>query len=140
MPGRRASFLRMTRTVLLLAILVASGAPGGVSGDDYAPGEKLTLLHCGRCHVVSMRNRFGGIGSTPSFAAMRTADDWEERFRAFYALNPHPAFTQVAGVTPPFVPERPSPIHPVELTPDEIETIIQFTRTIEPKDLGAEVR
>ena len=130
----------MTRTVLLLAILAASGAPGAGGADDYQPGEKLTLLHCGRCHVVNDRNRHGGIGSTPSFSALRTAGDWEERFRAFYALNPHPAFTQVAGVTPAFAPERPSPIHPVELTPAEIETIIGYARTIPPKDLGAEVR
>lgn len=123
------------RVALLLAVCVGLDA----RAEDYAPGEKLTLVHCGRCHVVSERNRFGGIGSTPSFAALRAAEDWEDRFRAFYALNPHPAFSQVAGVTPPFVPERPSPIHPVELTPAEIETIIDFARTIAPKDLGAEV-
>ena len=123
------------RAALVLGVLAGSGA----QAQDFAPGEKLTLAHCGRCHVVNERNRYGGIGSTPSFAALRTVADWEDRFQAFYALNPHPAFTQVAGVTPPFVPERPSPIHPVELTPDEIEAIIEFTRTIAPKDLGAEV-
>lgn len=123
-------------TALVIALLAACGA----RADDYSPGEKLTLLHCGRCHVVSERNRFGSIGSTPSFAALRNASDWEDRFRAFYALNPHPAFTQVPGITPPFAIERPSPIHPVVLTPDEIETIIDYARTIEPKDLGAEIR
>ena len=86
----------MQRGMLLVLCLLA--APGA-GAQDYAPGEKLTLLHCGRCHVVSERNRFGGIGSTPSFAALRGAADWEERFRAFYALNPHPAFTQIPDVT-----------------------------------------
>lgn len=125
--------LRMTLLVLCLAVLP-------VRAEEYAPGEKLALLHCGRCHVVNERNRFGGIGSTPSFGALRVMPDWEDRFRAFYALNPHPAFTQVAGVTPPFALERPSPIHPVELTTGELEEIIGFARTIPPKDLGAPVR
>ena len=122
------------------ALLVGFLAAFGARADEFAPGEKLTLSHCGRCHVVSERNRFGSIGSTPSFAALRNAEDWEDRFRAFYALNPHPAFTQVPGVTSPFVPERPSPIHPVVLTPAEIEKIIDYARTIEPKDLGAPVQ
>jgi hypothetical protein len=124
------------RALIFICFLAAFGA----RAEEFVPGEKLTLLHCGRCHVVGERNRFGGIGSTPSFAALRAAADWEDRFRAFYALKPHPAFTQVPGVTPPFVPERPSPIHPVVVTPGEIEQIIGYARTIEPKDLGAEVQ
>ena len=112
----------------------------GAVADDYAPGEKLTLFHCGRCHVINERNKYGGIGSTPSFGALRTLEDWEDRMRAFYALAPHPAFTQVEGVTEPFPIDRPSPIHPLEMTVDEIETIIVFTATIPPKNLGAPVR
>jgi mono/diheme cytochrome c family protein len=113
--------------------------PNGMA-QDFAPGEKLTLFHCGRCHVINERNKYGGIGSTPSFAALRTLDDWEDRFDAFWTLNPHPAFTQVEGMTEPFLPHRPSPIHPMELTLDEVETITEYARTIPPKDLGNEVR
>ena len=108
--------------------------------DDYAPGEKLTLFHCGRCHVINERNKYGGIGSTPSFGALRTLEDWEDRMRAFFALAPHPAFTQIEGITEPFPIDRPSPIHPLQLTEGDIETIVEFTRTIPPKDLGAPVR
>ncbi len=108
--------------------------------DDFLPGEKLTLFNCGRCHVVNERNRYGGIGSTPSFAALRALPDWEGRFLAFWSLNPHPAFTQVEGQTEPFPINRPSPIHPMELTVEEVETITEFARTIPPKDLGAPVR
>ena len=123
----------------LLAILVLL-PHGSAIADDYAPGEKLTLFHCGRCHVINERNKYGSIGSTPSFGALRTLDDWEARFDAFFTLAPHPAFTQVKDVTEPFPAHRPSPIHPMELTLEDIETIREFARTIPPKDLGAEVR
>ena len=122
--------------VLLAALLLAAPAAGA---QDFEPGEKLTLIHCGRCHVINERNRYGGIGSTPSFAALRTLEDWEQRFDSFYTLNPHPAFTQVAEVTEPFPPERPSPIHPVEVTLEEIAVIREFARTIAPKSLGPEI-
>lgn len=125
----------------VLILLAASGlSPVAATAVDYAPGEKLTLFNCGRCHVINEKNRYGGIGSTPSFGALRTLPDWEDRFDAFYTLAPHPAFTQVEGITDPFPIDRPSPIHPLELTLDEIRTIKEFTRTITPKDLGGEVR
>ena len=124
----------------ILIVLTVLSIPGTPLAQDYAPGEKLTLFHCGRCHVINERNKYGGIGSTPSFGALRTHDDWEDRFDSFYALAPHPAFTQVEGVTEPFPINRPSPIYPMELTVGEIETIREFARTIPPKDLGAEVR
>ena len=121
-------------------LLTASLLPSASAAADYAPGEKLTLFNCGRCHVINEKNRYGGIGSTPSFGAIRALPDWEDRFDAFYTLAPHPAFTQVEGVTGPFPIDRPSPIHPLELTLDEIRTIKEFTRMIPPKDLGSEVR
>ena len=123
--------------LIVLAILSLRGI---AMAEDYAPGEKLTLFHCGRCHVINERNKYGGIGSTPSFGALRTLEDWEDRMRAFYALAPHPAFTQIEGITEPFPINRPSPIYPMELTEAEIETIIEYTRTIPPKNLGNEVR
>ena len=124
----------------LLIVLAILSIRGVAAAEEYAPGEKLTLFHCGRCHVINERNKYGGIGSTPSFGALRTLDDWEDRFDSFYALAPHRAFTQVEGVTEPFPIHRPSPIHPMELTVEEIETIREYTRTIPPKNLGAEVR
>ena len=124
----------------LLGLLAVWPAVTTAAADDFAPGEKLTLFHCGRCHVISDRNKYGGIGSTPSFGALRTLDDWEDRMRGFYALAPHPAFTQVEGITQPFPINRPSPIHPVILTEDEIEQITAYTRTIPPKNLGNKIQ
>ncbi len=103
-------------------------------------GEALALLHCGRCHVVNHRNRMGGIGSTPSFAAIRTIRGWQDRFLTFWALNPHPSFTQVEGLTDPFDPNRPPHIAPVEITKEELDAILAFTATIPPKDLGVAIQ
>lgn len=107
---------------------------------DVADGGRLSIIHCGRCHVVDERNRMGGIGSTPSFAALRGRENWSDLFRAFFAENPHPSFTQVAGVTDPFDPNKAIHVAPVEITLAEIEAIVAFVATIEPKDLGRPVR
>jgi mono/diheme cytochrome c family protein len=107
---------------------------------DALRGEEVSLTHCGRCHVVSEKNRMNSIGSTPSFAVLRTLADWEHRFQAFYALNPHPAFTQVADVTEPFDPTRPSPIAAVEMTLADLENIMAFVQGIAPADLGGPVQ
>lgn len=104
---------------------------------DAVLGETLSFRHCGRCHVINEKNRFGGIGSTPSFGAMKTLPRWRERFEAFWTLNPHPAFTQVAGLTEPFDPSRPSPIAPLELTYDDVQAILAFVIGMKAKDLGA---
>ncbi len=103
---------------------------------DTEVGARLALVHCGRCHVIDERNRMGGIGSTPSFEAMRGRPDWSNLFLAFYAENPHPSFTQVEGVTEPFGPDRQVHIAPVEVTLDDIEAITAFVATLKPKDLG----
>lgn len=125
----------------LAAITAAAALPApAVHAQDFAPGERLAMIHCGRCHVIGPRNRMGGIGSTPSFAALRTLDDWRDRFAVFYTLNPHPAFTQIPDVTPPFPEERPSPIAPVVLSLDDLERITGYAETVEPRDLGSPVR
>lgn len=106
---------------------------------DAAKGARLALVHCGRCHVVDERNRTGGIGSTPSFAALRGRAGWSDLFRTFWTANPHPSFTQVDGYTEPFAADRPVHIAPLEMTMDEVEAIAAFVGTIEPKNLGRPV-
>ncbi len=107
---------------------------------DKEDGSRLAIVHCGRCHVVDKRNRMGGIGSTPSFAALRGRENWSDLFRAFWAHNPHPSFTQVEGVTEPFDPNKELHVAPVEITMDEIEAITAFVATITPKELGRPVQ
>jgi len=104
---------------------------------DAVLGRKLSDKLCGRCHVVNADNRMNDIGSTPSFFVLRAMQDWDQRFQTFYALNPHPSFTQVADVTPPFPIDRPSPIIPVEMTLDDLEAILAYVSGLAPADLGA---
>jgi hypothetical protein len=111
-----------------------------VFDGDPALGKRVSLLHCGRCHVVAPENRMGAIGSTPSFAVLRTFADWDARFQSFYVLKPHPAFTQVAGVTQPFAIHLPSPIAPIEVTLEELEAIIAYVAGLAPADLGAPIQ
>ncbi len=103
-------------------------------------GEKLSVLHCGRCHMVNEATRMSTIGSSPSFAVMRSFSDWQARFEAFFVLKPHPAFTIIDGVTPPFDISRPSPIAPVEMTLEDLEAILAFVSQIPPADLGAPIQ
>lgn len=111
-----------------------------VFAGDAVLGKQVSLLRCGRCHMVAPENRMGAIGSTPSFAVLRTFADWEARFQSFYVLKPHPAFTQVAGVTQPFASHLPSPIAPIDVSLDELEAIIAYVAGIVPADLGAPIQ
>ena len=107
---------------------------------DTKEGARLALVHCGRCHVVDERNRMGGIGSTPSFAALRGRDNWSSLFRAFFYENPHPSFTQVEGVTEPFDPNRQIHVAPVLITLEDIDSITAFIATLKPKSLGRPIQ
>lgn len=113
--------------------VVARAAPSG----NVALGLAASQRKCARCHVVERGAGLSGIGSTPSFFVLRSLPDWQDRFGAFYALNPHPAFTQIEGVTAPFPEDRPSPIHPVTLSLDEVEAVLSYVAALEPADLGA---
>ena len=106
-----------------------------MTGDAIA-GQAVSWAKCGRCHVTEKGRGGFGLGSTPSFFVMRGFEDWQSRFAAFYVLKPHPAFTQLEGVTDPFPIDRPSPIAPVELTLDDLEAILAYVAVIAPADLG----
>jgi mono/diheme cytochrome c family protein len=81
-----------------LAVLIALAAltPPAFAGDA-AKGKRLAEQHCSRCHVIGDFNKFGGIGSTPSFNVLKSLDDWRDRFQTFFLRNPHPSFVRVEG-------------------------------------------
>lgn len=106
-----------------------------VDGDAVL-GHKVAREKCTRCHAVDDATRGAGIGSTPSFSVLRSLGDWEDRFQVFYVLNPHPSFTIIDEVTPPFDATRPSPIVPIQLTLDEVEAMLAYVAAMPPADLG----
>lgn len=128
-PGNGAAFSADVTVEAAVAEPVFEG--------DANRGADLSQLHCGRCHVISQKNRMKGLGSTPSFGVLRALPDWSVRFQQFYVRNPHPAFTQVDGVTAPFDPERPSPIYPLRITTDDLDAILAFVAALSAADLGA---
>ena len=108
-----------------------------VFSGDATMGETLSLAKCGRCHVINDKNRMKGMGSTPSFALMRSFPDWETRFATFHMLKPHGSFTQIDGITEPFDPASPPPIVPVTMTLDDLDAILAYVSGIAPANLGA---
>jgi len=104
---------------------------------DTAKGERLAILHCGRCHRINPDTRMLGIGSSPSFAVMRSFSDWKARFEGFFALNPHPSFTIIEDVTEAFDETRPPSIVPVTMSLSDLDAIMAFVSRIPPADLGA---
>lgn len=141
-PGKAAieTYAPEGTPIFTTEVTVTAAPEAEVFEGDEVDGARLSLVHCGRCHVVDDRNRMGGIGSAPSFAAMRARSNWSDLFRAFWSHNPHPSFTQVEGLTEPFDPDRAINIAPVEITPDEIEAITAFVATMAPKNLGNQVQ
>jgi len=119
------------------SIAEAVAEPVPVFNGDAVRGGELSNSLCARCHVIGPQNRMKGLGSTPSFGVLRSLADWDIRFRQFYRRPPHGAFTRIDGVTAPFDPTLPPPIVPLEITLDEIESILTFVAGIEPADLGA---
>ncbi len=104
---------------------------------DAVLGHDVARQKCTRCHAVDDESRMSGIGSTPSFAVLRSLADWQARFAAFYALKPHGAFMIVEGLDPLFPADRPPPIAPVEVTLDEVEALIAYVAALPAADLGA---
>ncbi len=140
-PGRAAieGFPRDGPPAYVTEFAAEAVEAGPEIDGDAVLGAKLALVHCGRCHVVDHRNPMGGIGSTPSFAAMRARPHWVDLFGKYWSENPHPSFTEVVGVTKPFDKTHVSHIVPVQITLEEIDAILAFVETLEPLNLGAPV-
>ena len=113
-------------------------APARFDGDPER-GHELARKHCRRCHVVEPDDPFAGIGSTPSFMALRALPDWQRRFSVFWSLRPHLGLVDVAEMSPERLPSNPVPIAPVRLTLDDVEDVLAYVARLAPKDLGRPV-
>ena len=87
-----------------------------------------------RCHVVGDLNKFGGIGSTPSFQLIAGMEDGMERFQTFYARRPHPNFVRVPDL-PRFSKAPPYAI-PFTVTQSSIEDLMAFVKTLKVRDVN----
>ena len=117
--------------IIVFCLLITS--PRGAAGD-VAKGRTIATDHCMRCHVVGDLNKFGGIGSTPSFQLIAGMEDGMERFQTFYARHPHPNFVQVPDL-PRFSKAPPYAI-PFTVTESGIEHLMAFVKTLKVKDLS----
>lgn len=115
--------------------LVMAITPQNANADDaVAKGREIVRQHCTRCHVVPNMNPYGGIGSTPSFTALKWLSDWEHRFEVFYTLPPHPALVNIQGITKERSAFLPAFVKEIELQIDDIDAILAFARTLETPD------
>ena len=121
----------MKQLALAVTALIATGIPAAYAEGDPEAGRKIAEQHCARCHVVGDFNPMGGIGSTPSFQLLARRDDWLERIQTFYERRPHPVFVRVPGV--PRWTKLPSYVKEFEVTPENIDDVIAFIETLEPR-------
>jgi hypothetical protein len=132
MPARRTRRRQPSSPSPVLALafacaLVMSASPAASAESVLTQkGLELSKLHCARCHIVSEKDRFSGISSTPSFKIMiEVLKDWEDRFQTFMARNPHPAHIRLETDDPR--PEHlPVTTHEVILSLDDIEAILAY--------------
>ena len=132
------SLLNKTTCLSLLAVVGLFGGMQAQASDRalLEKGEVLVRQHCTRCHVVGDLNKYGSIGSTPSFGAIKSLPDWQDRFTAFWSLLPHPSVVQVKELSP----ERPKSLlattKQIFLNMDDVDAIQAYVETVPVKDLG----
>ena len=124
--------MRFVKTVFGISAVLFAAMSAHADGDARK-GQALAEQHCARCHVIGDYNKFGGIGSTPSFQLLAGNKDGFERLQTFFERRPHPAFVTVPDV--PKWSKLPAYATPFTVTPESIEDIIAFVRTLKPKDL-----
>lgn len=112
---------------LVEGLYTVANASEAVSAER---GRELVSQHCTRCHVVPGMNPYGGIGSTPSFSAMKWLDDWAQRFEIFYTLPPHPSLVVIEGVSEERIASLPAFSKEITLTLEDIDDILEFVKIL----------
>jgi len=102
---------------------------------NITSGLSLSQVHCKRCHVVD-NNAFAGIDSSPSFHALRSIKNWEEKFRAFWTVSPHLSVISITDIYEAGSSRSPVTMVPIELNLSEVEDILAYVASIKPKELG----
>lgn len=104
------------------------------SAGEIDKGPALARKHCSVCHVVGDFNKFGGIGSAPSFQLLASLRDGAERFKRFFARRPHPSFIFLPDQNPPT--KLPLNAPPIRLTYQPVDDIVRFALTLKDPRLA----
>ena len=125
------------RLAIFIGIIISLFAVSGKISNAVASnivaidrGRDIVRQHCTRCHVVPDMNPYGGIGSTPSFSAMKWLEDWARRFEIFYILPPHPSLVRIMGVSEERNASLPAFNKEIILKLEDIEDILEFVKTL----------
>lgn len=117
------------RTSLALVAAFSFSIPAASEGN-VENGRKISETHCARCHVIGDYNKFGGIGSTPSFQLLvKRRPDYAARFETFFERPPHPAFVTIKGFGRR-MEHLPANAAPVELPLSAVLDILAFAKTL----------
>ena len=120
---------------LLMCLWMMVNSSQYVSANNIIEkGREIVRQNCTRCHLVPNMNPYGGIGSTPSFSALKWLSDWEHRFEVFYTLLPHPALVKIQGLSEERSASLPVFVAEIELQIDDVDAILSFVRTVETPD------
>lgn len=128
----RSIFGLFTAMMLMCTCVLIPGVGLARAESSIERGESLVRQHCSRCHVIPGLNPYGGIGSTPSFSAMKWLDDWRRRFEIFYILPPHPALVRVDGVSDSRDKSLPAFSSEIVMSLEDLDDILNFVDTIKP--------
>ena len=117
----------------IFAVTLSGGVvigPSANASPSVERGREVVRQHCTRCHVIPGINPYGGIGSTPSFSAMKWLDDWARRFEIFYQLPPHPSLVRIDGVSEARSESLPAFSKEIILTLEDVDDILEFVKTL----------
>ena len=128
----RSIFGFSTAMMLIGICVLMSGVGLARAESSIERGKSLVREHCSRCHVIPGLNPYGGIGSTPSFSAMKWLNDWRRRFEIFYILPPHPALVRIDGVSDPRNKSLPAFSSEIVMSLEDLDDILNFVDTIKP--------
>jgi mono/diheme cytochrome c family protein len=119
---------------LSIITVLLGGGVGPISAAEASTsverGREIVRQHCTRCHVIPGINPYGGIGSTPSFSAMKWLDDWAYRFEIFYQLPPHPSLVRIEGLSEERSQSLPAFSKEIILKLEDVDDILEFVKTL----------
>ena len=105
-----------------------------ILSENAQKGLEIAQEHCSRCHIVSEKNRYSSIETTPSFFGLRKMKDWHERFNEFFVRPPHPALVNIIDVTEERSKMMTAFVQEIDLTIEQIDYLISYVKGLKRKN------